>query len=524
MKGIEHLVLLHGWGGDARLWQPLVAALDGALPVTLLELPGFGDRAGEPWPGDDALLQSLYQQLPGNCLLLGHSLGGMLAARLAAQPGQDKIRALMTIAANGSFVQRGDWPGMEAQVFADFCQSMRAAPEATWEKFCGLQARGDRAMRSVLKQLKGWRPSAMGAAWGQALDCLGRFDNRETLPTISVPALHLFGDRDALVPAAAAQRLRAQGVAVEVLAGCGHAPQLSCPELVAEKIRDLAAAPRAGDAPFAKNAVAQSFGRAAASYDAAAHLQRAVCRQLLDGAEGNPAPQRILDLGSGTGYGSALLRRRFPQAQIIALDLAEGMLQYARAERPHADAYIAADAEQLPLADGSVDLVFSSMALQWCYRLPQLFAELRRVLADGGRCLVATLGPGTLAELKQSWAQVDDGIHVNRFLPQRDWQRAAAASGLCGDWQIETRVLHFEDVRRLMRELKSVGAHNVNRDAGRGLTGRAKLRRLAQAYESLRGEAGLPVSYEVIYLALAAVGGEDSGREETAEAARGRSC
>ncbi|MFC4879200.1 malonyl-ACP O-methyltransferase BioC [Microbulbifer halophilus] len=257
--------------------------------------------------------------------------------------------------------------------------------------------------------------------------------------------------------------------------------------------------------------MARSFGRAAASYDNAAHLQRAVCRQLLSQAAGEQTPKTILDLGSGTGYGSELLRKRFPQAAIIALDLAEGMLRYARDRRPVADCHIAADAEQLPLADNSVDLVFSSLALQWCYRLPQLFSELKRVLADGGRCLVSTLGPGTLSELKHSWAQVDGGVHVNRFLPLDEWQGAAFDSGLPGDVEREQRVLHFDDVRQLMRELKNIGAHNVNRDAGRGLSGREKLRRLAEAYEERRSPAGLPASYEVIYLRLAKGAGKGVG-------------
>ena len=535
-----NLVFVHGWGGDGRIWQPLIDVLSAGpegghqlgpyRSITALELPGFGGNSGRPWPGDEVLLRQLYGQLPQNCLLVGHSLGGMLAARLAALPGQEKpgqkkIAALVTIAANASFVQRGDWPGMNPQTFTAFRESMAGEPQATWEKFCGLQARGDGAMRAVLKQLKNWRPAEIGPQWRHALDCLGRLDNRDLLAAPEIPALHLFGEKDALVPATAAEKTRALGATAELLSGCGHVPQVSSPALVAEKIHRFAAGlrPASGvgtprsrvpkspvpspQSPVPKSAVARSFGRAAAGYDAAAHLQRAVCRQLLAEADSVWAPQTILDLGSGTGYGSELLRQRFPQARIIALDLAEGMLRYARQRRPAADFHIAADAERLPLADGSIDLVFSSMALQWCYQLPQLFAELNRVLAGGGRCLLATLGPGTLRELKGSWARVDGGVHVNRFLPQGEWMGAAAESGLPGELRAEERVLHFDNVRQLMRELKTIGAHNVNRDAGRGLMSKAKLSGLERAYERLRTPAGLPASYEVIYLKLARVAG-----------------
>ncbi|WP_237059334.1 malonyl-ACP O-methyltransferase BioC [Microbulbifer sediminum] len=509
------LVFLHGWGGDGRLWEPLCTELRARtdLPLVTIDLPGFGERAGEPWPDDDTLLADIAGRLPGPCVLVGHSLGGMLALRLAARDrrlGQNVIRGLCTIGANATFVRRGDWPGMEPGVFEEFCRSFAADPAATQAQFCGLQARGDRSMRAVMKQLRQWAAPVCADDWREALAALGRWDNRRLVAGAGdgdVPALHLFGDGDALVPAAAAGEFRRLGAATEVIAGAGHVPQLSRPERVAEKVCSLLRRchePGSGATPFDKSAVARSFGRAAESYDGAAHLQRAVCRQLLGGVETAFAPRRILDLGSGTGYGSELLRRRFPDAEIIALDLAEGMLEYARRERPVADHYIAADAEQLPLADGSVDLVFSSMALQWCYRLPLLFGELQRVLAGNGRCLVATLGPGTLAELRCSWAEVDGAVHVNRFLPSRDWLGAASAAGLAGSLQAEQRVLHFETAMQLMRELKTIGAHNVNRAAGRGLTGRARLRALAGAYERWRTPAGLPASYELLYLDLEA--------------------
>ncbi|WHI50899.1 malonyl-ACP O-methyltransferase BioC [Microbulbifer sp. MLAF003] len=514
MSQIENLVFLHGWGGDKGPWQPLLEAVHEqlGLPLICIELPGFGERREQAWPRLEVLLQQLYQALPQNCVLVGHSLGGMLALQIAARPGQEKIHGVVTISANACFVERDNWPGMPRRTFDRFRSAFVQDPYATWERFCALQSHGDNAMRDLVKQLKARKPNINPGAWVKALDCLAELDNRDLLQSLEIPALHLFGKRDALVPLAAIEEIQAYGAAVEVMEGCGHKPQLSQPRQVAERLRhfveSLSPSSALASEPFDKSAVARSFGRAAASYDDCAHIQRAVCRQLMKMAERHWEPRIIVDLGSGTGFGSELLRQHFPKAKIIALDLAEDMLRFARTERPLADGYITADAEQLPLADGTVDLVFSSMALQWCYRLPQLFAELRRVLSPAGQCLVATLGPGTLAELRDSWALVDSGVHVNRFLPLANWREAAAQSQLCGEVLDEQRLLHFDSLRQLMKELKGVGAHNINRAAKRGMTGRARLQRLAEAYEGLRQPKGLPVSYEVIYMKLALGGNQ----------------
>ncbi|AWF79704.1 malonyl-[acyl-carrier protein] O-methyltransferase BioC [Microbulbifer sp. A4B17] len=505
MTRVEHLVFLHGWGGDARIWQPLLETLASNTAVKLhcIELPVFAAQSGEDWPPLDTLLQKLYRQLPSNCILVGHSLGGMLAVRLASLTEQDKVLGLVTIAANACFVERDGWPGMAETTFEAFYSAFTTAPDSTWERFCSLQARGDTAMRSLLKSLKTQKPQMNNDAWRGALRCLAELDNRQYLANLSLPALFLFGDRDALVPIDAAGAIEAIGGDVEVIDGTGHLPHCSRADITAEYLLEIMR--RVGNSPaepFDKSAVARSFTRAAQSYDDCAYLQRAVCRQLLSQADVNRVPRTILDLGSGTGFGTELLRQRFPQAQIIALDLAEGMLKFARAQRPEADGYVAADAEQLPLAAGSIDLVFSSMALQWCYRLPQLFAELQRIMVPGGRCLVATLGPRTLVELKQSWAQVDGGVHVNQFLPAGQWREAALHCGLDGQVSDELRRLHFDSLRQLMRELKGVGAHNINRAADKGMTGRRKLQRLSVSYEEKRQERGLPVTYEVIYMNL----------------------
>ncbi|TBV04649.1 malonyl-ACP O-methyltransferase BioC [Phytopseudomonas dryadis] len=248
-----------------------------------------------------------------------------------------------------------------------------------------------------------------------------------------------------------------------------------------------------------KRQVAASFSRAAASYDSVAALQREVGHQLLAQLPQRLAPRRWLDLGCGTGYFSRELGRRFERAEGLALDIAEGMLRHARPQGGAAH-FIAADAEQLPLGDACCDLIFSSLALQWCSDFQAVLGEARRVLRPGGVLAFSSLCVGTLQELRDSWQAVDGFVHVNRFRSLETYQALCAASDLqVLGLQCLPRQLHFADLRSLSGELKALGAHNLNPGRPDGLTGRARLRALIAAYERLREPQGLPCTYQVVY-------------------------
>jgi malonyl-CoA O-methyltransferase len=252
-----------------------------------------------------------------------------------------------------------------------------------------------------------------------------------------------------------------------------------------------------------KRDIARAFGRASSSYDAAARLQAVVRTELLSRLEGMTiTPGVIVDLGAGTGLATAPLKRRYRKAQVLAVDLAEGMLQAARRHsrfwRPIR--CVAGDATQLPFRDASVDVVFSSLMLQWCDELDAALAEIARVLKPGGLLLFSSFGPDTLRELRSAWAAVDDAVHVNAFVDMHDLGSALQRAGFNEPvLDVDRHVLHYADVMALMRELKAIGAQNVNAGRARTLTGRSKLARLAQAYEPLRRPAGLPATYEVVY-------------------------
>lgn len=254
---------------------------------------------------------------------------------------------------------------------------------------------------------------------------------------------------------------------------------------------------------FDTQQVARRFGDASTHYHTVAALQRASEDELLDRLDFLKAPpQVVLDLGAGPGRAAGRLCRRFPAAQVIALDLALPMLQQARREFGWRRRFgrVCADARKLPLPAGSVDLLFSSLCLQWCTDLPQVYSEIRRVLKPGGLLLFSTLGPATLDELRQAWAQVDDAAHVHGFPDLQQVGNALTATGL-RDPVLEREVWtrHHGSVRELMQELRTLGATNADPQRARGLYGRNTLRTLQQAYEALRQPGGLPSTWELYF-------------------------
>lgn len=252
-----------------------------------------------------------------------------------------------------------------------------------------------------------------------------------------------------------------------------------------------------------KRWVGASFSSAAAGYDGVAALQREVGESLL--ARLRPLglrPGRVLDLGAGTGYFTGPLVSAFPDACCLAVDIAEGMLRFLRAHRAPGGGIglVVGDAEALPLADESVDLIFSNMAFQWCERLDAALAECRRVLRPGGRLAFSTFGEDTLGELRTAWRAVDGYSHVNAFATRHSVEQSLRAQGF-SKVRVEAAIVGrgYPSVMALMKELKALGARNLTRNRPRHLLGRHTLERVAEAYGRLPGMAsGVTASFEVL--------------------------
>ncbi|MFT3790296.1 MAG: malonyl-ACP O-methyltransferase BioC [Rudaea sp.] len=253
--------------------------------------------------------------------------------------------------------------------------------------------------------------------------------------------------------------------------------------------------------PFDTNQVRRSFGRAAASYEAHAVLQREVERRLLERLDYvETAPARVLDLGCGPGAAAQAMRLRWKNAQVIALDAAMPMLERVKAHWLRPVARVNADARALPLADASVGVLFSNLCIQWIDDLPALFDEFRRVLKPRGYLALSTFGPDTLHELRAAWAQADRTPHVSQFVDIARVGDALMQAGFRDPvLDAEHFTLTYHAAPTLMRELKAIGATNADPRRARGLTGRAHYRRAVEAYESFRFDGVLPATYEVIY-------------------------
>lgn len=287
-----------------------------------------------------------------------------------------------------------------------------------------------------------------------------------------------------------------------------------------------------------KREVSRSFGRAAAHYDAHAVLQREVTARLAERlALFKFAPERILDVGCGTGQGLGQLRQVYPDASFAALDIALPMLQTARqkiapvslfgklfgrfarpgkllgrfarlgklfgrfaprASRP--PQFICADMERLPCKTSSQSILWSSLALQWAGDTEACLREWHRVLQPGGLVVFATFGPDTLKELRQSFSSVDGGEHVSRFTDLHDIGDMLVHAGFQHPvMEMEIITLTYADLKNLLHDLKGIGAHNAAATRPRGMMGKSAWQKLQAAYEQFRHNGKLPATYEVIY-------------------------
>ena len=246
--------------------------------------------------------------------------------------------------------------------------------------------------------------------------------------------------------------------------------------------------------------IRRRFERAATSFDQADFVHAATREGLLS----RLAPllvdaETVVDLGAATGAANRSLSKRFKGAHLISIDLAHGMLGRARSKKSWLSktSFAQADATALPLANGSVDVVFCNMLLPWFDDPGPVFSEVARVLRKGGVFAFATLGPDSLQEIRRAWQQVDNSVHVNRFPDMHNLGDGLVNAGLRDPvLDVDRLSVSYESSTRLFDDLTAVGGRNSLDQRTRGLTSR---KRFAAMNKNLREPAGIALDLELVY-------------------------
>jgi len=249
--------------------------------------------------------------------------------------------------------------------------------------------------------------------------------------------------------------------------------------------------------------VRKHFDQAATGYDAHAVVQREIADRLLDHLEGLKLhPETIVDVGCGTGYCTRALQKIYSRARVTGIDLAPTMIAEAKRHRRwfvRNPKYVTGDAHQLELEDNSVDLLVSSLALQWCDP-DEVLREFARVLKPGGLLLLSSFGPDTLMELRQAWQVVDAREHVHTFVDMHDLGDAMVRNGFASPvLDVDRLVMTYDSVSKIMRDLKGIGAQNLAPARPRGLTGKTMFKAFCSAFESQAADGSLHLTYEAVF-------------------------
>ncbi|MDH3693367.1 MAG: malonyl-ACP O-methyltransferase BioC [Gammaproteobacteria bacterium] len=254
--------------------------------------------------------------------------------------------------------------------------------------------------------------------------------------------------------------------------------------------------------PIDRKAVQRVFGRAAYTYSDAAVLDQSVGGELLSRLDLLKAsPARILDAGCGGGYCTGLLRQRYPDAEIVGIDLSLYMLQ-ATAQK-HANTVsprVLTSAEHLPFADARFDLVFSNLMLPWC-DIGAALVELQRVMCPESALMFSAFGPDTLIELRQAWGKVDELPHVHDFYDMHDIGDALLHAGFAEPIvDVDRITVTYASIDAMICELRNSGATNIHPQRRKSLTGKKRFQRFCAAVENCRDEdQRISLNYEVIY-------------------------
>ena len=241
--GNQDIVLLHGWGVNSAIWDAFTNVLEDRFRVTLIDLPGFGRSLHSPADYSmDNIVSIIAPEIPKKSIMVGWSLGGMIATKLALHDTQ-LVKGLVTIASNPCFIAQDNWPGMAADQFSVFAKHLGEDYAATLKRFLALQFYGVESGKAHLRQVQSLlmhAPEPTVNVLEASLSLLKRTDLRLELLNITVPMLALFGKMDAMVPKQVSESVLSYNpmITTRVIDQAGHAAFISHPNDCLREITD----------------------------------------------------------------------------------------------------------------------------------------------------------------------------------------------------------------------------------------------------------------------------------------------
>lgn len=246
-----------------------------------------------------------------------------------------------------------------------------------------------------------------------------------------------------------------------------------------------------------------AFSRHARDYVQHANVQRRIEQALLERVLAtNIQPKRILDLGCGPGFALKALKKQWPKAEVIGIDLSASMLKQAKKQQRWRRGFqlIQANANALPLATQSIDLVFSSLCLQWLIPMNGALAEIRRVLKPSGAAHLAILGQGSLTKLHEAAHQSS----MNRSLiPLPDIMDVGALLQQSGLSQpvLDRQAFHqqYANPQAYLKAIRGIGAGNARADSRKGMQGKTAWKQFMDTLSAHQTSEGIQACYDTIF-------------------------
>jgi len=246
---ISELVLIHGWGFNYRVWRKFIPHIEDRWSVKCIDLPGYGSPENKIDPhfdreSIDQIVNSINSDIPENAIILGWSLGGTVAIKLAQR--RSDIKALVLLASSPCFLKKQDWQhGVEPDDFNQLLSQLSKDKIKTLQTFAGLVAMGEKHPRQTINELNEYILSNVPEqeTLMSGLEILRDEDLRENLVKLHCPIGMIFGENDILIKRSTGSAIQETRNDIDtiVIPETGHAPFLSRPRETADALVNLTA-------------------------------------------------------------------------------------------------------------------------------------------------------------------------------------------------------------------------------------------------------------------------------------------